>query len=211
MERRGFLKGLAGLALSLGPVGSIIKKLAITPPTTLASAEISEIAYPIKISKPFIITIDNPTSAEIFDVDVLGAFKYLGSDHWKNDNTLCVETVEISSKDDVSHRQFLMQTMLNPIPFERFFIKSENAKQFREPIIFSIMDVYGCKMENTINPFWYRTPYDTDSTIIEVRTPFVVDGFTSLIYRKILPNTKIEMTLYPAIKKTEFGRAIIQN
>lgn len=146
-------------------------------------------------SQPYIINIENTSTADVSSVKVLGANQNLISvDNYGNPATIDI-TMGMS---DVTYADFLFQTQSQPFAVGLTWLSSSNTSQILETFILQHKDANGNLTRKTIVPLY--DPYQQITTVIPVKQLYSVDGQTMFTFNQILANATLKVYLFPTSK-----------
>ena len=86
--------------------------------------------------------------------------------------------------------------MNNPFSVGLTYIQSTTSNQVLETIQVDTRDANGNEAKKTFVPT--IDPYQQQSTVVAMKFPYRVDGFTKLTIRNILANASVKLQLYPS-------------
>ena len=136
--------------------------------------------------KPFIILIENITDHVISDVEVLKAI----------DGETDIEGIKRTYGIlGISLKEFLFWVCVKGTNIMHLAIQSENGSQVVESLVISGKSVNGDAFARGSNLRIGSYQYQTNQTDLYFKTP--LNMFTSLVIRKVQPNCKIRIYIYP--------------
>lgn len=146
-------------------------------------------------SQPYIINIENTSTADVSSVKVLGANQNLvGVDNYGNAATISI-TMGMS---DVTYADFLFQTQSQPFTVGLTYLSSSNTSQILETFILQHKDANGNLTRKTIVPIY--DPYQQVTTVIPVKQIYSVDGNTMFTFNQILASATLKLYIFPTGK-----------
>lgn len=146
-------------------------------------------------SQPYIINIENTSTADVSSVKVLGANQNLvGVDNYGNAATIDI-TMGMS---DVTYADFLFQTQTQPFTVGLTYLSSSNTSQILETFILQHKDANGNLTRKTIVPIY--DPYQQVTTVIPVKQIYSVDGNTMFTFNQILASATLKLYIFPTGK-----------
>ncbi len=159
----------------------------------LLNADAGTPAQKAVTSQPFIIDIENTSTADVSDVKVLGANQNLvGVDNYGNPATIEI-TMGVS---DISYAEFLFQTQTMVFTTAITWLQSSSQTQLTET--FKIIRKKGNGNETKIVVTPMFDPYQQLSTTLPVKQLYTVDGNTMLLWNKILASQTLRVSIYPS-------------
>ena len=160
-------------------------------------------------SQPYIVVIDNTSTAVAHPVTLLGAYNTLSntSPNWQNSVAISI-TMGISG---ITYSEFLYQSMNKPFVCGLTYLQSSTANQVLETLTLIQKDVNGNESQKTLVPT--IDPYQQQSTIIALKFSYKIDGFTSIVLSNLLGGATAKIYMYPAetssIARTLTGRRAV--
>ena len=147
-------------------------------------------------SQPYILTVSNASNAAV-TIDVFGAYIYLNNAGFSN-GSLTVSNVTIQSNlSNVSYYNLLNQSAYSPFTIGSTLISSVAgvASQVLQPITLTTQDANGNQAVKILTPV--VDPYQNQSSIVELKQPFRIDGFTKLTFQ-VFAATSVQFQFYPS-------------
>ena len=146
-------------------------------------------------SQPYIINIENTSTADISNVKVLGANQNLvGVSNYGNNASIDI-TMGIANS---TYAEFLFQTQSQPFTVGLTYLQSANASQVLETFTLQHKDSNGNLTQKTIVPI--LDPYQQISTSVPVKQIYSVDGNTMYTFNQILASATLKLYVYPTGK-----------
>lgn len=143
-------------------------------------------------SDPYIITVSNTTTATISNIVVFGGATYLYS---QTTNGGVAGATITSNVANVSYLYFLAQTMSKPYNVGELLLYGDTQNQVQQSYLLSYLDASGMAMSKSVTPV--TDIYQQVTTGLVYRTPFIVDGFTTLTVPSLTGGGYIKMYFYP--------------
>lgn len=148
-------------------------------------------------SQPYIVDITSTSGAAVQNFEVLGSYQYINNAGFTAGGSLVIGSITISSGiSDISYREMLYQFMNNPYSVGLTYIQSATANQVLETLSVNTKDANGNTAQKTLVPT--IDPYQQQTTIIAMKYPYRIDGFTKIIIRQVLANATVKLYFYPA-------------
>lgn len=147
-------------------------------------------------SQPYIITVSNASNAAQ-NIDIFGAYIYLNNSGFSN-GTLTTSNITISSNlSNVTYYNLLNQSSVSPFTIGSTLISSVNgtASQVLQPITLTTQDANGNQAVKILTPV--IDPYQNQSSVVELKQPFRIDGFTKLTFQ-IYGLSSVQFQFYPS-------------
>ena len=148
-------------------------------------------------SQPYILLVSNVSASAVSNFDVLGAFTYLNNTFVNGSLTISGVTIS-SAISNVNYQQFLYQSMQQPFSVGLTYIESTggSSSQITQTITLNTQDANGNQLLRTIVPT--IDPYQQQSTILEVKQLYAIDGFTKLTFSQVLASASFRIHFYPS-------------
>lgn len=155
-------------------------------------------AAPVSVmrSQPYIVNISNASNAAV-SVDVFGAWLYLNNAGFSA-GSLTVNNVTISSGlSNVTYYNLLQQSSNNPFTVGSTLISSISgtASQVLQPMTLTTQDANGNQATKVLTPT--IDPYQNQSSVIELKQAYRIDGFTKLTFT-VYASTAVQFQFYPS-------------
>ncbi len=142
-------------------------------------------------SQPYEIVVTNNSGSTINNVQVLGAYKNLLSGNFGNPGAISIS----SGIPGSGYSELLQQSEDKPFLVGLTYLQSANAQQLKQSLSISDVDADGDRRDYTVTP---RTdPYQSQGGAVTVGYQFKIDGNTSIVISRMLPNTSMTISLYP--------------
>ncbi len=149
-------------------------------------------------SQPYIITVSNASNTAL-SVDLFGAYIYLNNTTYTftNGNFVSGGLVITSNIANVTYYNLLQQSSVSPFTIGSTLISSVNGTgaQVLQPLTLTTQDANGNQAQKTLTPV--IDPYQNQSTVVELKQPFRVDGFTKLSFT-VFAATSVQFQFYPS-------------
>lgn len=147
---------------------------------------------------PYVINVTNTTTETVKNFEVLGALTYLYKPGWAG-GSLTVNGVRISSGmgGEVSYQSLLGRSAILPFKAGRMYIMSLAGPkaQILQPFNVVVGNANGDEARRIVIPV--ISPMQMLDSLVEVQRGFCVDGYTKLVFSKILPSASFQFQLYP--------------
>lgn len=148
------------------------------------------------VSQPYIIQVSNASAAAVSNFDVLGAFQYLQNTGFSN-GSLTISGITISSGlPNITYQEFLNQSLTSPFTVGLTYLSCATAGQILTPFTVNTRDANGNQGLRPITPV--IDPYQQQSTVLAVKQPYRIDGFTKLTFSTILASAVLTVMFYPS-------------
>ena len=162
-------------------------------------------------SQPYIINVQNTTSANINNVTILGAYTFIGTTSPAFGNTAGISiSMGITN---VSYTEFLYQSMNKPFSVGLTYTSADVAAQVLETIAVTQKDINGNISSKVLTPT--IDPYQFQTDKIAFKFEYRIDGFTNLVIARVLANTTLKIYFYPSetvsVSRALAGRAAVQD
>jgi len=154
-------------------------------------------------SIPFVINITSTSGAMVPDFEILGANTFLypnpGKASWNANGDLVVDSITISSGTaGVTYQQILAQSANQPFKVGMTYYQSPTSAQVLQGLLIVKKDANG--MTSSLPVTSLKDPYQQQNDVVVIKTPYDVDGNTSIKVANVLPNATIQFFLFPSDK-----------
>ena len=148
----------------------------------------------VPTSQPYIISIQNTSTASAYPATILGANETLGytSPNWQNSAAISI-TMGISG---VTYRELLEQSKTKPFTVSGIMIQSSNTNQITKVLTITQKDVNGNVFSQPVVPQY--DPYQNLNNVLYQEFKFLVDGQASVVISSVLASTTVTYSLYPS-------------
>lgn len=175
------------------------------------SADGGGMANAAPTSQPYIINVQNTTSANINNVTILGAYTFIGTGAPSYGNTAGISiSMGITN---VTYTEFLYQSMNKPFSVGLTYTSADIAAQVLETITVTQKDINGNISSKVLTPT--IDPYQFQTDKIAFKFEYRIDGFTNLTIARVLANTTLKVYFYPSetvsVSRALAGRAAVQD
>jgi hypothetical protein len=158
-------------------------------------------------SQPYIITVTYTGLSTATNIDIFGAFTYLNGSatgaNWSAGSLTygsIPNQITISSAlSNVTYQQLLFQSMTNPFSVGLMYIQCGGTgaiTQLVTPITLTTQDANGNQAQKVLTPT--VDPYQQQNTVLALRQPYRLDGFTKLTIPTLLTGTSYTIRVYPS-------------
>ena len=147
-------------------------------------------------SQPYILTVSNASNTAL-TVDLFGAYIYLNNAGFTNGTLITGGYVITSNLSNVTYYNLLNQSSFSPFTIGSTLISSVNGAgaQVLQPITLTTQDANGNQAVKILTPV--IDPYQNQSTVVELKQPFRIDGFTKLSFQ-LFNQTSVQFQFYPS-------------
>lgn len=147
-------------------------------------------------SQPYILTVSNASNTAI-SVDLFGAYIYLNNTGFTNGTLTTGGYVITSNLSNVTYYNLLNQSSFSPFTIGSTLISSVNGTgaQVLQPITLTTQDANGNQAVKILTPV--IDPYQNQSTVVELKQPFRIDGFTKLSFQ-LFNASSVQFQFYPS-------------
>lgn len=149
-------------------------------------------------SQPYILTVSNASNTSV-SVELFDAYVYLNNSAFTFTNGSLVSggLTILSNIANVTYYNLLQQSSVSPFTIGSTLISSVTGvgSQVLQPITLTTTDANGNQATKILTPT--IDPYQNQSTVIELKQPFRIDGFTSLSFT-IFAATSVQFQFYPS-------------
>ncbi len=160
----------------------------------LLNADAGTPAQKAVTSQPYIINIENLTTADVSNVKVMGANQNLPLSASNFGNP---DSIEITmGMSNISYGEFLFQTTTYVFTAAMTYLQSSSQSQLLQTFILQHKESNGNLAQKVITPTF--DPYQQLSTVIPVKTIYSVDGNTMFIWNKMLASQSLLIQIYPS-------------
>lgn len=177
-------------------------------------------------SQPYIVTVTYTGTSTSSSIDLFSAFTYLnntggGSGFSWSSGTLTygsggTQIVVASALSNVTYQQLLFQSMTNPFSVGLMYIQcggTNDTTQLVVPITLTTQDANGNQAQKILTPT--IDPYQQQTTVLALRQPYRMDGFTKLTIPYIQAGTSYTIRIYPSdtinLARGLAGRSVSQD
>ena len=151
----------------------------------------------VQTSQPYIVNVVSTSGSAVSNFEILGSYQYINNAGFTAGGDLVIGSITISSGiSDVNYREMLYQFMNNPYSVGLTYLQSATANQVLETISVNTRDANGNLAQKTLVPT--IDPYQQQTTIIDMKYAYRIDGFTKLVIRQVLANSTVKLYFYPA-------------
>jgi hypothetical protein len=160
-------------------------------------------------SQPYIITVTYTGLSTATNIDIFGAFTYLnggftGASWSTTPGSLTYGSAPnqitiASALSNVNYQQLLFQSMNNPFSVGMMYIQcggTSPIQQLVTPITVTTQDANGNQAQKILTPT--VDPYQQQNTVLALRQPYRLDGFTKLTIPTLLAGTSYTIRVYPS-------------
>ena len=160
-------------------------------------------------SQPYIVTVTYTGLSTSSSIDLFSAFSYLnstggGSGFTWSAGSLTYGTAPnqitvASALSNVTYQQLLFQSMTNPFSVGMMYIQcggTNATTQLVVPITLTTQDANGNQAQKILTPT--IDPYQQQTTVLALRQPYRMDGFTKLTIPYIQAGTSYTIRVYPS-------------
>ena len=135
---------------------------------------------------------------DITNVDILGAFEFVGHCGFTTDGKLVLGDISVSSGiGNVTYREILQQIQMNPFAVGLTYIYSlaGPADQVLQPFTVNTRDANGKLVSKAIIPL--LDPMQTQAGVTIIRQVFRIDCVTKLTFANVLAGTIFQLQIFP--------------
>jgi hypothetical protein len=158
-----------------------------------ANGQQAPAAQPSPTSLPFIVLVQNSTTANIANVTIFNANVALGTDTSAFGNTAGI--VITSGNSNVSYYKLLQTSKDKPFRVAQTYISSATAGQIQ--VQYSVVQIAanGVRVDTPITP--NIDPYQLQTTVLVNTTQYIIDGDSSIVFASLLASTTVTFQLFP--------------
>ena len=151
----------------------------------------------IQQSQPYIVSVTSTSGADVFDFDILGSYQYLNNAGFNANGSLVIGSITISSGiANINYREMLWQFQNNVFSVGLTYLQSTVASQILSTVSVNTRDANGNVAQKTLIPI--IDPYQQQTNVVAMKTPYRIDGFTKLIVQTISANSTSKFYFFPA-------------
>jgi hypothetical protein len=151
----------------------------------------------IQQSQPYIVQVTSTSGADVNNFDILGSYQYINNAGFNANGSLVIGSVTISSGiANVSYREMLWQFQNNVFSVGLTYLQSTVAAQILSTVSVNTRDANGNVAQKSLIPI--IDPYQQQTNVVALKTPFRIDGFTKLIIQTVSANSTSKFYFYPA-------------
>ena len=151
----------------------------------------------IQQSQPYIVTVTSTSGADVANFDILGSYQYINNSGFTAGGDLVIGSITISSGiANVSYREMLWQFQNNVFSVGLTYLQSTVAAQILATISVNTRDANGNVAQKALIPV--IDPYQQQTNVVALKTPYRIDGFTKLIMQTVSANSTSKLYFYPA-------------
>jgi hypothetical protein len=148
-------------------------------------------------SQPYIVSVTSTSGADVNNFDILGSYQYINNAGFTAGGNLVIGSVTISSGiANVSYQEMLWQFQNNVFSVGLTYLQSTSASQILSTISVNTRDANGNVAQKSLIPI--IDPYQQQTNVVAMKTPFRIDGFTKLIIQTLTANSTSKFYFYPA-------------
>ena len=151
----------------------------------------------IQQSQPYIVVVTATSGSAVNNFDILGSYQYINNAGFTAGGDLVIGTITVSSGiANVSYREMLWQFQNNVFSVGLTYMQSTNAAQILSTVSVNTRDANGNVAQKSLIPI--IDPYQQQTNVVALKTPFRIDGFTKLIIQSVSANSTTKFYFYPA-------------
>jgi len=151
----------------------------------------------IQQSQPYIVVVTATSGSAVSNFDILGSYQYINNSGFDANGSLVVGICTISSGiANVSYREMLWQFQNNVFSVGLTYMQSTNASQILSTVSVNTRDANGNVAQKSLIPI--IDPYQQQTNVVAMKTPFRIDGFTKLIIQSVSASSTTKFYFYPA-------------
>jgi len=148
-------------------------------------------------SQPYIVQVTSTSGADVNNFDILGSYQYLNNSGFTNSGNLVIGAVTVSSGiSNVTYQEMLWQFQNNVFSVGLTYMQSTVASQVLSTVSVNTRDANGNIAQKSLIPI--IDPYQQQTNIVAMKTPFRIDGFTKLVIQTVTANSTTKFYFYPA-------------
>jgi hypothetical protein len=148
-------------------------------------------------SQPYIVQVTSTSGADVNNFDILGSYQYLNNSGFTNAGDLVIGSVTVSSGiSNVTYQEMLWQFQNNVFSVGLTYMQSTVASQVLSTVSVNTRDANGNIAQKSLIPI--IDPYQQQTNIVAMKTPFRIDGFTKLVIQTVTANSTTKFYFYPA-------------
>ena len=151
----------------------------------------------IQQSQPYIVTVTSTSGADVSNFDILGSYQYLNNAGFNSAGSLVIGSITISSGiSNVTYSEMLWQFQNNVFSVGLTYLQSTAAAQILSTVSVNTRDANGNIATKALIPI--IDPYQQQTNVVALKTPFRIDGFTKLIIQTVTASSTSKFYFYPA-------------
>jgi len=153
-------------------------------------------------SQPYIIQLKNTSLTTTYsDIVLFDSFNTM------NEANFGIPTdIEVSSPiSGVTYRQLLFQTLNMPFMVGLTYLTSTLSAQISETFNIKAVDANGNQQVIPCSPI--KSQYQEQNKVLQTSQGYLLNGYTSYILSKLLPNCTAKIYIYPS-KISSFSNAL---
>ena len=151
----------------------------------------------IQQSQPYIVTVNSTSGSAVTNFDILGSYQYINNSGFNANGDLVIGSITISSGiANVSYREMLWQFQNNVFSVGLTYMQSTVAAQILSTVSVNTRDANGNVAQKSLIPI--IDPYQQQTNVVALKTPYRIDGFTKLIIQTVSANSTSKFYFYPA-------------
>jgi hypothetical protein len=151
----------------------------------------------IQQSQPYIVTVTSTSGSAVNNFDILGSYQYINNAGFTTGGDLVIGSITISSGiANVSYREMLWQFQNNVFSVGLTYMQSTVASQILSTVSVNTRDANGNVAQKSLIPI--IDPYQQQTNVVALKTPFRIDGFTKLIIQTVSASSTTKFYFYPA-------------
>ena len=151
----------------------------------------------IQQSQPYIVTVTSTSGADVSNFDILGSYQYLNNAGFNSAGSLVIGSITISSGiSNVTYSEMLWQLQNNVFSVGLTYLQSTAAAQILSTVSVNTRDANGNIATKALIPI--IDPYQQQTNVVALKTPFRIDGFTKLIIQTVTASSTSKFYFYPA-------------
>jgi hypothetical protein len=151
----------------------------------------------IQQSQPYIVNVTNASGTDVSNFDILGSYQYLNNSGFNASGNLVIGAITISSGiSNVTYSEMLWQFQNNVFSVGLTYLQSTQASQILATVSVNTRDANGNQAIKALIPV--IDPYQQQSNVVAMKTPFRIDGFTKLTLATVVGSSTSKFYFYPA-------------
>ena len=151
----------------------------------------------VQQSQPYIVTVTSTSGADVTNFDILGSYQYINNSGFTTGGDLVIGSITISSGiANVSYREMLWQFQNNVFSVGLTYLQSTVSAQILATVSVNTRDANGNIAQKSLIPI--IDPYQQQTNVVALKTPYRIDGFTKLIIQSVSPSSTTKFYFYPA-------------
>ena len=148
-------------------------------------------------SQPYIVQVTSTSGADVSNFDILGSYQYINNAGFNVSGNLVIGSITISSGiANVTYQEMLWQFQNNVFSVGLTYLQSTVAAQILATVSVNTRDANGNVAQKSLIPI--IDPYQQQTNVVALKTPFRIDGFTKLIIQSVSANSTTKFYFYPA-------------